>query len=623
MALSVDVVIPVFNQWELTESCLRHLAAQTREHQAIVGDNGSTDATSERLTRDWPAVRVLRTDGPEAFAVVCNAGAAAGSGDVIVLLNNDVDCRPDFLEQVVAPLEREPALGSVAALCTRPGGRQIDSVGITCDTTLSPFARLQGRPVAAAGSAAPVLAGPAGTAGAYRRTAWEQAGGLDEAFVAYHEDFDLALRLQALGWGTVAAPTAVCTHVGSASHGYRSYVQRRRGAFGRGYVLRRYGLLRGRAAPRTALTETIATVGDTLSSRDLAAGRGRLAGWRAARGMPTRAQPPQAIDSSITLRDAIALRRRGPEGQLAVMSPVSCSICETPLAEPTITAPDRLHGTPGRFAVAVCGSCGAGITLPPVSAPQLAAYYPEDYAPYQGRPHRVLGALSTGIRTWQGRRARQTAPVDAVVALHPGRAVDVGCGRGDIASMLAVRGWRMTGVEPSGAACAVARERGVEALQGVLAGVELERGAYDAALFRQSLEHTDDPVGDLRRIHAALRPDGVVAISVPNFGGWQSRRFRGHSFHLDLPRHRVHFTAAALERALLRAGFEDVRTSTSTSGVGLWASVQYRIFGRCLFPSGMRLHLATALCMLGLPVAVAADRLGGGDLLHAVARRPG
>jgi len=309
MALSVDVVIPVFNRWDLTQSCLRHLAAQTRAHRVIVGDNGSTDGTPERLARDWPDVRVLRTAGPQSFAVVCNAGAAAGEGDVVVLLNNDVDCRTDFLEQLVAPLEHDPALGSVAALCTRPGGREIDSVGITCDATLSAFARLQGRPVAVAGSATPVLTGPAGTAGAYRRTAWNQVEGLDEAFTAYHEDFDLALRLRAAGWETIAMPRAVCTHLGSATHGHRSSWQRRHGGFGRGYVVRRYGLLRGRSAPRTALIEAIAVVGDALSSRDLAAARGRLAGWRAARGLPLRVRPVQAIDTSLTLREAIALRR--------------------------------------------------------------------------------------------------------------------------------------------------------------------------------------------------------------------------------------------------------------------------------------------------------------------------
>src|SRR3954471_10022049 len=304
MALSVDVVIPAFNNWSLTESCLRHLAAQTRAHRVIVGDNGSTDGTPERLARDWPGVRVLRTEAPQPFAVVCNAGAAAGEGDVIVLLNNDVDCEPDFLERLLAPLERDPALGDVASLCVRPNGREIDSVGITCDATLSAFARLRGEPVERADSPSPVLAGAAGTAGAYRRAAWEQVGGLDEAFPAYHEDFELALRLRATGWATAAAPDAACTHLGSASYGRGSAGQRFNGGFGRGYVIRRYGL----RDPRTALTEAVAVLGDAVTARDLAALQGRAAGWRAARELPRRERPERAVDATLTLRDSLALR---------------------------------------------------------------------------------------------------------------------------------------------------------------------------------------------------------------------------------------------------------------------------------------------------------------------------
>jgi SAM-dependent methyltransferase len=302
--------------------------------------------------------------------------------------------------------------------------------------------------------------------------------------------------------------------------------------------------------------------------------------------------------------------------------PETCPLCARPLGPTVLHAPDRLHGTPGRFGVAVCEGCGAGVTLPRVGAAQLAAFYPASYAPYDARVHPLVGAISRVIQSWQGWRARRTAPIDAIASLPPGRGVDVGCGRGDLAAMLVARGWRMTGIEPSEAACAVAAQRGVDARPGVLATVELEPGAYDAAVFRQSLEHTDDPVGDLRRIHAALKPGGLLAVSVPHFGGWQARRFGGRWYHLDLPRHRTHFTAGALERALRAAGFTDVRTSTSTSAVGLWASLQYRVWGRCLFPDGLRLRVAAGLCALGLPVAAAADRVGGGDLLHAVARRP-
>ncbi len=72
----------------------------------------------------------------------------------------------------------------------------------------------------------------------------------------------------------------------------------------------------------------------------------------------------------------------------------------------------------------------------------------------------------------------------------------------------------------------------------------------------------------------------------------------------------------------MRAGFEDVRVSTSSSTVGLAGSLQYLLAGRCLFPGGLRLRLAGATCVLSVPLVWALDRLGGGgDMLHAVARR--
>ncbi|MCP9489067.1 MAG: class I SAM-dependent methyltransferase [Solirubrobacteraceae bacterium MAG38_C4-C5] len=302
---------------------------------------------------------------------------------------------------------------------------------------------------------------------------------------------------------------------------------------------------------------------------------------------------------------------------------VACPVCAAAPDPPRVVSPDRLHGTPGRFVVARCPRCGTGMTLPPATFHDLASYYPTGYGAYEARPHPHVRAISSVIQAAQRRAARRRPPLDAIAALPPGRGLDVGCGRGDVAAGLVGDGWRMTGVEPSDVACVVARERGVNARHGVLATVALDPGAYDAAIFQQSLEHTDDPVGDLRRTHAALRPDAVIAVSVPNAGGWQARRFGGRWYHLDLPRHRVHFTASSLARALDEAGFTDVRTSTSTSAVGLLASIQYRLWGRCLFPHGLALRVAAGLCALALPLARLADRLGGGgDLLHATARRP-
>ncbi len=228
-----------------------------------------------------------------------------------MLLNNDVECRADFLEQLTAPL-RDPTVGSVASLMLQPGGERIDSVGLTADVTLAGFPRLHGLPATCAGDPCPVLAGPAGTAAAYRRAAWEQVGGLDETIFTYMEDFDLALRLRSAGWESVAAPDAVGVHLGSATHGHRSAWQRRNGGFGRGYLLRRYGLPRGAATARALATEAVVVLGDLVISHDLAALQGRMRRLER-RPMPPPPPPPAGggIDRQIGFRDSLAPAARG------------------------------------------------------------------------------------------------------------------------------------------------------------------------------------------------------------------------------------------------------------------------------------------------------------------------
>jgi GT2 family glycosyltransferase len=236
----------------------------------------------------------------------------AGSGEIIVLLNNDVECRPDFLECLTRPIRGDDGMGSVAALLLQPGEARIESFGLVVDCTLAAYPRWRDRPIGQAQSSTPnVLAGPSGAAGAYRRDAWQAVDGLDEAVFSYGEDADLALRLRAAGWSTAAASDAVAIHIGSATAGARSDWQRYQGGFGRGYFLRRYGVLRGRHGPRAVLTEAIAIAGDALVySHDLAALRGRVAGWRVAASRPRNPPPPDdAVDRSITFLESLRLRR--------------------------------------------------------------------------------------------------------------------------------------------------------------------------------------------------------------------------------------------------------------------------------------------------------------------------
>jgi SAM-dependent methyltransferase len=311
-----------------------------------------------------------------------------------------------------------------------------------------------------------------------------------------------------------------------------------------------------------------------------------------------------------------AARTATPPSEL---EPAPCPACGGALGDTLLDSPDRLCGLPGTYSVARCQACGLGVTLPVVGAAQLTAYYPTTYGAYE-LPTGVLGRVSRAIQRMQAWQALRTAPLQRLAELPAGRLLDVGCGRGDLGSWLARRGWSVTGVEPSARACEVARSRGVDARMGTLTEVELEPARYDAVVFRQSLEHVTDPVADLRRAREALRDRGVAIVSVPNFGCWQRRRFGERWFHLDLPRHRVHFDADALRTTLARAGYARVETCTSSSVVGLPASIQYALAGRCLFRTGLRLRVAVAACALMAPLAWLLDRLAGeGDVLHAVA----
>jgi SAM-dependent methyltransferase len=307
----------------------------------------------------------------------------------------------------------------------------------------------------------------------------------------------------------------------------------------------------------------------------------------------------------------------------ALASHPFCAACNNRLpANARLRGPDRLLGRSGLFEVLECARCGAGLTLPRVSTAELESFYTGSYAPYAVAAGRVQRAISSLVQRVQGWRALTTPPLAALRDISPGRALDVGCGRGDLGARLIARGWQVTGVDPSPAACTAARARGLDAHVGTLDDVELEPKSFDVATLQHSLEHVPEPVEDLRRVHAALRDGGLLIIVVPNFGSWQRKLFGSRWFHLDLPRHRVHFTRAALEHTFQRAGFEAVDIGSSTSSIGLPASVQYALFGRCLFPGGLTQRVAVGACIAFLPLIWLADRLlGEGDFLHAVARK--
>lgn len=300
---------------------------------------------------------------------------------------------------------------------------------------------------------------------------------------------------------------------------------------------------------------------------------------------------------------------------------VACRCCGGELdRRVALRGHDRLMGTAGEFTVRVCTICGTGITFPLVDEQALGAFYDSEYNPHvEWQPAGILAKVSQFVQRFIRWRARRSLPVSALAG-RSGTALDVGCGRGDLGALLIDQGWDVTGVEPSEAACAIARKQGVDALAGTLDQVDLDARRFDAITFQHSLEHVIDPRAELKRVVDLLQPGGMLLVSVPNFGARQRRIFRGRWFHLDLPRHRFHYTADGLRALAEDLGLDVLQISTSSSPVGLPCSLSYALFGRLLFTGALTIRLMTAAALIIYPVSLALDAAGGGDILHFIAR---
>jgi N-acetylglucosaminyl-diphospho-decaprenol L-rhamnosyltransferase len=302
------VYIPNYNGAAWVGRALEGLRGQSRPVDVVVADNGSIDGSTELLGERFPEVRVLGFEENLGFGRAINRAVAEVPGDPVILLNNDATPEPCFVEALLGELGKE--VDAVAGVLLQERAPElIDSAGVVAEVTLMGFDYLHGEPAASAAKAPDPL-GPTGGAALYRRPAFEAVGGFDERIFLYYEDLDLALRMAGRGGRCRLAPEARAVHAYSASLGATSARKYSWTGWSRGYMLRRYGVMRRpRLAVRALAFEAALCAGQVLKDRTAAGLVGRLRGWHDAAG-----SEPREVDGAplldLSLGEALALRRR-------------------------------------------------------------------------------------------------------------------------------------------------------------------------------------------------------------------------------------------------------------------------------------------------------------------------
>jgi N-acetylglucosaminyl-diphospho-decaprenol L-rhamnosyltransferase len=301
------VYIPHFNGFGRLEKALRSLAGQTRPVDVVVVDNGSSDGSPELLRERFPEVGLVALGRNLGFGRALDRAIEEQPGDPAILLNNDVECEPRFLEAMLEAAHGAEMVAGVLVQEAAPG--LIDSAGVVADRTLMGFDYLHGEPLEAALRAPPPL-GPTGGAALYRLDAFRAVGGFDARIFLYYEDLDLALRLHAAGARCRLAGEARAVHAYSASSGAASGFKYSHSGWSRGYMLRRYGVIsKPREAVRALAAEGVLCAGQLVKDHTAAGLRGRLRGWREGGGLERRSTPSDAV-LDISLREALRMRRQ-------------------------------------------------------------------------------------------------------------------------------------------------------------------------------------------------------------------------------------------------------------------------------------------------------------------------
>ncbi|OPY09663.1 MAG: Hyaluronan synthase [Syntrophaceae bacterium PtaB.Bin095] len=226
----ISIIIPTRDNAASLETCLASIFKRTAYSffEVIIVDNGSVRMETKSLFERWKALegdrlQAIPADIPFNFSRLNNLGARHSRGEILVLLNDDIEViSPDWLEEMAGQAQRD-SIGAVSAVLMYPDNT-IQHAGLILGVGGVANHSHKFVPAGSPGYFGRLLipANYAAVTGAclmVSRTRYLDAGGLDEELAVAYNDVDFCLRLLRKGYRNIVLPHIRLYHYESRSRG--------------------------------------------------------------------------------------------------------------------------------------------------------------------------------------------------------------------------------------------------------------------------------------------------------------------------------------------------------------------------------------------------------------------
>ena len=241
-----------------------------------------------------------------------------------------------------------------------------------------------------------------------------------------------------------------------------------------------------------------------------------------------------------------------------------------------------------------CADCGLSFQNPQPVFDDLKFRYGQNYFEYElNNEENFFHLMKLGLQDI--RFFERTSNLDRSRSF-----LDVGCATGMLLEYMRERGWNVRGVELCRESAEYGmRTKNIDIFIGTLEEASFPDSCFPVIHFSHLIEHVPDPRAFFLEVRRILIPGGYVVVVTPNIDGLQARLFR-ERWRSAIADHLTLFSKTTLRKMLVATGYEVLQTVT-------WGG----------------LAKGSAPAAVKRPVDFLAKRLGFGDVVLMLARKPG